>query len=145
MTQAIGFQLLWLRSLLESKPLALETDPGAHCFSGRLRPEAIMNGMQLYFRLIQISLLSRMQYRANFIAGHSWAAFLECDQPWIDRRAGHPVHEPEGLDRVGIGVSIFFVDPWVQSVRLFFSHTSELENYLIEGTLTSFSCAQPVL
>src|SRR5574342_579242 len=97
-----------------------------------------MNGFQLYFRLIQISLLSRMQYRANFIVG----------------LLGLIVWNVVNLGLIGILVAqftslkdwtlwefVFLYCLWILGhslYSLFFSHTGQLEDYLIEGTFDQF-------
>lgn len=97
-----------------------------------------MNGFQLYFRLIQISLLSRMQYRANFIAGI----------------VGLLVWNFVNLGLIGILVTqfttlkdwtlwelVFLYSLWILAYSLygiFLSHTNELEEYLIQGTFDQF-------
>ena len=97
-----------------------------------------MNGFQLYFRLIRISLLSRMQYRANFIVG----------------LLGLIVWNLVNLGLIGILVTqftrlkdwtlwelVFLYCLWILGhslYSLFFSHTSQMEDYLIEGTFDQF-------
>jgi ABC-2 type transport system permease protein len=97
-----------------------------------------MNAFQLYFRLIQISLLSRMQYRANFVVG----------------LLGLIVWNVVNLGLIGILVTqftslkdwtlwelVFLYCLWILGhslYALFFSHTNQMEDYLIEGTFDQF-------
>ena len=97
-----------------------------------------MHGFQLYFRLIQISLLSRMQYQANFISGI----------------VGLLVWNFVNLGLIGILVTqfttlkdwtlwelVFLYSLWILAYSLygiFLSHTNELEEYLIQGTFDQF-------
>ena len=97
-----------------------------------------MNAFQLYFRLIQISLLSRMQYRANFIVG----------------LLGLIVWNLVNLGLIGILITqftrlkdwtlwelVFLYCLWILGYSLyglFFSHTTQMEDYLIEGTFDQF-------
>lgn len=97
-----------------------------------------MNAFQLYFRLIHISLLSRMQYRANFVAG----------------LLGLIVWNMVNLGLIGILVTqftslkdwtlwelVFLYCLWILGhslYALFFSHTDQMETYLIEGTFDQF-------
>ena len=97
-----------------------------------------MNAVQLYFRLIRISLLSHMQYRANFIVG----------------LLGLIVWNVVNLGLIGILVTqftslkdwtlwqlVFLYCLWVLGhslCYLFFSHINQMEDYLIEGTFDQF-------
>jgi ABC-2 type transport system permease protein len=97
-----------------------------------------MNGFQLYLRLIQISLLSRMQYRANFIVS----------------LLGLIVWNVVNLSLIGILITqftslkdwtlwelVFLYSLWILGYSLyglFFSHASQMEDYLIEGTFDQF-------
>jgi ABC-2 type transport system permease protein len=97
-----------------------------------------MNRIQLYFRLIQISMLSRMQYRANFIVGI----------------LGLLVWNVVNLGLIGVLVTrftslkdwtlwevVFLYSLWILGYSvygLFFSHTEALETYLIEGSFDQF-------
>jgi ABC-2 type transport system permease protein len=97
-----------------------------------------MHGLRLYFRLLQISLLSQMQYRGNFIVG----------------LLGLIVWNVVNLGLIGILITrfarlrdwtlwqiVFLYCLWILGYSLyglFFSHTGDLENYLIEGTFDQF-------
>src|SRR5215208_2550284 len=97
-----------------------------------------MNEFQLYFRLIQISLLSRMQYRANFIVS----------------LLGLIVWNVVNLSLIGILITqftslkdwtlwqlVFLYSLWILAYSLyglFFSHAGQMEDYLIEGTFDQF-------
>jgi viologen exporter family transport system permease protein len=97
-----------------------------------------MNGFQLYFRLIQISLLSRMQYRANFIAGILGLIFWNVINLGL---IGILVTQFTSLKDWKLWQLVFLYSLWVLGYSLyslFFSHTSELENYLLEGSFDQF-------
>jgi len=97
-----------------------------------------MNGMQLFFRLIQISLLSSMQYRANFIAGILGVLFWNVINLGL---IGVLVTKFTHLKDWTVWELVFLYSLWILGhslYGLFFSHTSELENYLIEGSFDQF-------
>ena len=97
-----------------------------------------MNGVQLYFRLIQISILSRMQYRANFMAGILGLLFWNVINLGL---IGVLVTRFTHLKNWTLWELVFLYSLWILGYSLygiFFSHTSELENYLIEGTFDQF-------
>jgi ABC-2 type transport system permease protein len=97
-----------------------------------------MNGIQLYFRLIQISMLSRMQYRANFIVGILGLLFWNVINLGL---IGVLVTQFTSLKSWTLWELVFLYGLWILAhslYALFFSHTSELENYLIEGTFDQF-------
>src|SRR5215216_1459905 len=97
-----------------------------------------MNGFQLYFRLIQISLLSRMQYRANFIAGIVGLIFWNVINLGL---TGVLVTQFTSLKSWTLWELVFLYGLWILGhslYGLFFSNTSELENYLIEGIFDQF-------
>ena len=97
-----------------------------------------MNGMQLYFRLIQISLLSRMQYRANFLVGILGLLFWNVINLGL---IGVLVNRFTNLKDWTLWEVVFLYALWILGYSLygvFFSHTSELENYLIEGSFDQF-------
>ena len=97
-----------------------------------------MNGVQLYFRLIQISLLSRMQYRANFIVGILGLLFWNVINLGL---IGVLVTQFTSLKDWTLWEIVFLYSLWILGYSLYgllFSHTSELENYLIEGTFDQF-------
>ena len=97
-----------------------------------------MNGMQLYFRLIHISLLSRMQYQANFIVGILGLLFWNVINLGL---IGVLVTQFTSLKDWTLWEVVFLYSLWIFGYSLygvFFSHASELENYLIEGTFDQF-------
>jgi len=97
-----------------------------------------MNGFQLYFRLIQISLLSRMQYRANFLAGILGLIVWNVINLGL---IGVMVTRFGNLNHWTLWELVFLYCLWILGhslYSLFFSHTRELENYLIEGTFDQF-------
>ena len=97
-----------------------------------------MNGIQLYFRLIRVSILSRMQYRANFIAGILGLLFWNVINLGL---IGVLVTQFTNLKDWTLWELVFLYSLWILGYSLygvFFSHTSELENYLIEGSFDQF-------
>src|SRR5215207_1257869 len=97
-----------------------------------------MNGFQLYFRLIQISLQGHMQYRANFIAGILGLIVWNVINLGL---IGILVTQFTSLNNWTLWELVFLYCLWIlgHSVySLFFSHTNQLENYLIEGTFDQF-------
>lgn len=97
-----------------------------------------MNGFQLYFRLIQVSLLSRMQYRANFIIGILGLVFWNLINLGL---IGVMVTQFTSLSGWTIWELIFLYCLWIighSLYSLFFSQTDQMENYLIDGTFDQF-------
>lgn len=97
-----------------------------------------MNGMQLYFRLIQISVLSRMQYRANFLVGILGLLFWNVINLGL---IGVLVTQFTSLKDWTLWEVVFLYSLWILGYSvygLFFSHTEALENYLIEGSFDQF-------
>jgi ABC-2 type transport system permease protein len=97
-----------------------------------------MNGFQLYFRLIQISLRGHMQYRANFIAGILGLIVWNVINLGL---IGILVTQFTSLNNWTLWELVFLYCLWIlgQSLySLFFSHTNQLEDYLIEGTFDQF-------
>ncbi|HET9904980.1 MAG TPA: ABC-2 family transporter protein, partial [Anaerolineales bacterium] len=97
-----------------------------------------MNGLQLYFRLIQISLLSRIQYRANFIAGIFGLVFWNIINLGL---IGVLVSRFTNLNNWTVWELVFLYCLWILGhslYGLFFSHTAQMEDYLIEGTFDQF-------
>ena len=97
-----------------------------------------MNGFQLYFRLIQISLLSRMQYRANFIIGILGLVFWNVVNLGL---IGVMVTRFKSLNRWTLWEMVFLYCLWILGhslYGLFFSQTTQMEDYLIEGTFDQF-------
>src|SRR5215208_650616 len=97
-----------------------------------------MNGFQLYFRLIHISLLSRMQYRANFIASILGLIFWNVINLGL---IAVLVTQFSSLKGWTLWELVFLYSLWILGYSLyglFFSHISELENYLLEGTFDQF-------
>jgi ABC-2 type transport system permease protein len=97
-----------------------------------------MNGVQLYFRLIQISMLSRMQYRANFIVGILGLLFWNVVNLGL---IGVLVTQFASLKDWTLWEVVFLYSLWILGYSvygLFFSHTEALENYLIEGSFDQF-------
>ena len=97
-----------------------------------------MNAFQLYFRLIQISLLSRMQYRADFIAGILGLLFWNVINLGL---IGVLVTQFTSLKDWTLWEVVFLYSLWILGYSvygLFFSHTEALENYLIEGSFDQF-------
>lgn len=97
-----------------------------------------MNGFQLYFRLIQISLLSRMQYRANFVAGILGLIFWNVINLGL---TGVLVIQFTSLKNWTLWEIVFLYSLWILGhslYSLFFSQTTEMEDYLIEGTFDQF-------
>jgi len=97
-----------------------------------------MHGIQLYFRLIQISLLSRMQYRANFTAGILGLIVWNVINLGL---ISIMVTQFTSLNNWTLWELVFLYCLWILGhslYSLFFSHTRQLENYLIEGTFDQF-------
>lgn len=97
-----------------------------------------MNGFQLYIRLIQISLLSRMQYRANFVAGILGLIFWNVINLGL---IGVLVTQFTNLNNWTVWELVFLYCLWIVGhslYSLFFSHTTQMENYLIAGTFDQF-------
>lgn len=97
-----------------------------------------MNGFQLYFRLIHISLLSRMQYRANFIVGILGLIFWNIINFGL---IGVMVTQFRTLNHWTLWELMFLYCLWILGhslYSLFFSQTTQLEDYLIEGTFDQF-------
>jgi len=97
-----------------------------------------MNGFQLYFRLIQISLLSRMQYRANFLAGILGLIVWNVINLGL---IGVLVSRFTSLNNWTLWELVFLYCLWILGhslYSLFFSHTTQMEDYLIEGTFDQF-------
>ncbi len=97
-----------------------------------------MNGFQLYFRLIQISLLSRMQYRANFIVGLLGLIVWNVVNLGL---IGILINQFTSLKDWTLWELVFLYCLWILGhslYSLFFSHTSQMEDYLIEGTFDQF-------
>lgn len=97
-----------------------------------------MNGFQLYFRLIQISLLSRMQYRANFVAGILGLIFWNVINLGL---IGVLVTQFIHLKDWTVWELVFLYCLWMAGhslYSLFFSHTTQMEEYLIAGTFDQF-------
>lgn len=97
-----------------------------------------MDAFRLYTQLIRLSLLSRMQYRADFIIG----------------LIGVIIWNTASLGLIGILVNgfaqlngwtfwelVFLYCLWILGASLyslFFAHTNQMEDYLIEGTFDQF-------
>ena len=97
-----------------------------------------MNAFQLYFRLIQISLLSSMQYRANFIAGILGTLFWNVINLGL---ISVLVTQFTSLKDWTLWELVFLYSLWILAhslYGLFLSHTEALENYLIEGSFDQF-------
>lgn len=97
-----------------------------------------MNAFQLYFRLIHISLLSRMQYRANFIVGLLGLIVWNVVNLGL---IGVLVTQFTSLKDWTLWELVFLYCLWILGhslYALFFSHTSQMEDYLIEGTFDQF-------
>lgn len=97
-----------------------------------------MNGFQLYFRLIQISVLARMQYRINFIVGILGLIVWNVVNLGL---IGVMVTQFTSLNDWTLWELVFLYSLWVLGHSLysvFFSHTRQLEEYLLEGTFDQF-------
>ena len=97
-----------------------------------------MNGLQLYFRLIQISMLSRMQYRANFIVGLLGLIVWNAVNLGL---IGILITQFSSLKEWTLWQLVFLYCLWILGhslYSLFFSHISQMEDYLIEGTFDQF-------
>ena len=97
-----------------------------------------MNAFQLYFRLIQISLLARMQYRANFIVGLLGLIVWNVVNLGL---IGVLVTQFTSLKNWTLWELVFLYCLWILGhslYALFFSHTNQMEDYLIEGTFDQF-------
>lgn len=97
-----------------------------------------MNAFQLYFRLIQISLLSRMQYRANFIVGILGLVFWNMINFGL---IGVMVTQFSNLNNWTLWELMFLYCLWILGhsiYSLFFSQSTQMEDYLIEGTFDQF-------
>src|SRR5262245_48127518 len=97
-----------------------------------------MNGFQLYFRLIQVAVLSRMQYRMNFIIGIFGLIFWNVINLGL---IGVMVTQFKSLIHWTLWELIFLYSLWIVGhslYSLFFSQTDQMENYLIEGTFDQF-------
>ena len=92
----------------------------------------------MYFRLIQISLLSRIQYRANFIAGIFGLVFWNIVNLGL---IGVLVSRFTNLNNWTVWELVFLYCLWILGhslYSLFFSHTAQMEDYLVEGTFDQF-------
>lgn len=97
-----------------------------------------MNGIQLYFRLIQLSVLSRMQYRANLIVGILGLLFWNVVNLGL---IGVLITQFASLNDWTLWEVVFLYSLWILGYSiygLFFSHAEALENYLIEGSFDQF-------
>ena len=97
-----------------------------------------MNSVQLYFRLIQISFLSRMQYRANFVASILGLIFWNVTNLSL---MGVLVSQFTSLKNWTVWELVFLYSLWILGHSLYsllFSHTTQMENYLIAGTFDQF-------
>ena len=97
-----------------------------------------MNDIQLYFRLIRISLLGHMQYRANFIAGLLGVIVWNIVNLGL---IGVLITRFTSLKDWTLWQVVFLYSLWILEHSLysvFFSHTRQLEEYLIEGTFDQF-------
>ena len=97
-----------------------------------------MNGVPLYVKLIRISTLSRMQYRANFMAGLLGLLFWNVTNLGL---IGVLVTQFTNLKDWSLWELVFLYCLWIGGYSLyglFFSHTSELEQYLIDGSFDQF-------
>jgi ABC-2 type transport system permease protein len=97
-----------------------------------------MNGFQLYFRLIQISLVGRLQYRANFIVGILGLIVWNAVNLGL---IGVLVTRFTSLNSWTLWELVFLYCLWILGhslYSLFFSHAKQLEDYLIEGTFDQF-------
>ena len=97
-----------------------------------------MNGFQLYFRLIQISLLAHMQYRANFIVGILGLIVWNIVNLGL---IGVMVTQFTSLNNWTLWELVFLYSLWILGhslYSLFFSHAKQLEDYLIDGTFDQF-------
>jgi len=97
-----------------------------------------MNGFQLYFRLIQISLVGRLQYRANFIVGILGLIVWNVVNLGL---IGVLVTRFTSLNNWTLWELVFLYCLWILGhslYSLFFSHAKQLEDYLIEGTFDQF-------
>jgi ABC-2 type transport system permease protein len=97
-----------------------------------------MNGFQLYFRLIHISLLSRMQYRANFIIGILGLVFWNVINLGL---IGVMVTQFTSLNNWTLWELVFLYCLWIAGhslYSLFFSQSTQMEDYLLEGTFDQF-------
>jgi ABC-2 type transport system permease protein len=97
-----------------------------------------MNAVQLYFRLTKLYLLSRMQYQANFIVGLlGLIAWNVVNLSLI----GILVTRFTSLKNWTLWELVFLYCFWILGYSLyglFFSHTADMEDYLIEGTFDQF-------
>ena len=97
-----------------------------------------MNGFQLYFRLIHISLLSRMQHRANFMVSLLGLIVWNVVNLGL---IGVLVTQFTDLNDWTLWEIVFLYCLWILGYSLyalFFSHTSQMEDYLVEGTFDQF-------
>jgi ABC-2 type transport system permease protein len=97
-----------------------------------------MNEFQLYFRLIQISLLSRMQYRANFIVSLLGLIVWNVVNLGL---IGILITQFTSLKNWTLWQLVFLYSLWILGYSLyglFFSHAGQMEDYLIEGTFDQF-------
>jgi viologen exporter family transport system permease protein len=97
-----------------------------------------MNGFRWYFRLIQISLLSRMQYRANFVAGILGLIFWNVINLGL---IGVLVTQFTHLNHWTVWELVFLYCLWIMGhslYSLFFSHTTRMDDYLMAGTFDQF-------
>jgi ABC-2 type transport system permease protein len=97
-----------------------------------------MNRVELYFRLIKISLLSHLQYRANFIVGLLGLIVWNVVNLGL---IGILLTQFTSLKNWTLWELVFLYCLWILGYSLyslFFSHTSQMEDYLIEGTFDQF-------
>ena len=97
-----------------------------------------MNAFQLYFRLIRLYFLSRMQYRANFVAGLLGLITWNVVNLSL---IGILVTRFTNLKRWTLWELVFLYCFWILGYSLyglFFSNVTAMEDYVIEGTFDQF-------
>jgi len=97
-----------------------------------------MNGFQLYFRLVQLSLLSHLQYRANFMVGLLGLIVWNLVNLGL---IGILITQFTSLKGWTLWQLVFLYCLWILGhslYYLFFSHANQMEDYLIEGTFDQF-------
>ncbi len=97
-----------------------------------------MSSLQLYFRLIGLSMASRMQYRVDFIAGALGVIVWNTSSLGL---MGILIHSFAQLHGWTFWELVFLYCLWILGhslYSLFFAHIDQMEDYLIEGAFDQF-------
>lgn len=98
----------------------------------------MLEGLQLYGKLIRIAFQSRMQYRADFITGVIGVLTMNVVQLGM---IGILVSRFQNLNGWSLWEMVFLYSLWMLGhsiFSLFFFHIRSLEEYLVQGTFDQF-------